>query len=92
MFKKGRDRSKYLEHLPQTEFIGYETLTRENPKLLKEIPLEEGMKALIFDKTPFYPEMGGQTGDVGEITLDTGEIKQVIKVQKFAGVILHIVK
>ncbi|GHV21396.1 hypothetical protein FACS189428_1760 [Clostridia bacterium] len=46
---------------------------------------------LIFDKTPFYPEMGGQMGDFGEIALETGERKTVTNVQKFAGVILHFV-
>jgi alanyl-tRNA synthetase len=59
MFKKGIDWSKYLEGIPQTEFIGYESLEIESPKLLKEIDVE-GKKVLIFDKTPFYPEMGGQ--------------------------------
>jgi alanyl-tRNA synthetase len=47
---------------------------------------------LIFDKTPFYPEMGGQMGDFGEITLESGETKKITSVQKFAGVILHFVE
>jgi len=56
MFKKGIDRSKYLEGIPQTEFIGYEGLSFDSPKLLKEINID-GQKVLIFDKTPCYPEM-----------------------------------
>jgi alanyl-tRNA synthetase len=60
MFKKGTDWSKYLEGIPQTEFIGYAALSTDTPTLLKEIMLEDGQKVLIFDKTPFYPEMGGQ--------------------------------
>ncbi|MDR0859446.1 MAG: hypothetical protein LBO09_00215 [Candidatus Peribacteria bacterium] len=63
MFKKGTDRSKYLEGIPQTEFIGYSALSSNDPKLLKEIVLDTGQTVLIFDKTPFYPEMGGQMGD-----------------------------
>jgi alanyl-tRNA synthetase len=63
MFKKGIDWSKYLEGIPQTEFIGYSALSFSEPKLLKEIELEGGQNVLIFDKTPFYPEMGGQMGD-----------------------------
>jgi alanyl-tRNA synthetase len=59
MFKKGIDWSKYLEGIPQTEFIGYTAFSSDAPQLLKEIDLE-GQKILIFDKTPFYPEMGGQ--------------------------------
>lgn len=91
MFKKGIDRSKYLEGVPQTEFIGYKVLETETPKLLKEIDIE-GQKVLIFDKTPFYPEMGGQTWDSGSIELDSWEIKHIINTQKFAGVILHFIQ
>ncbi|MDR2415175.1 MAG: hypothetical protein LBD75_00740 [Candidatus Peribacteria bacterium] len=90
MFKKGIDWSKYLAGIPQTEFIGYSTFSSDEPQLLKEIDLE-GQKVLIFDKTPFYPEMGGQMGDIGEITLAMGEVKKVYAVQKFAGVILHFI-
>jgi alanyl-tRNA synthetase len=91
MFKKGIDRSKYLEGIPQTAFIGYETLSCTTPTIIKEIDLDE-QKVLIFDKTPFYPEMGGQMGDVGTITLDNGEVKTISNVQKFAGVILHFIE
>jgi alanyl-tRNA synthetase len=90
MFKKGIDWSKYLEGIPQTEFIGYTTFSSDEPQLLKEIDLK-GQKVLIFDKTPFYPEMGGQMGDFGEVTLATGEVKKINTVQKFAGVILHFI-
>lgn len=60
MFQKTADRSKYLEGIPATEFIGYDRLQAENVQLLKDIQTEEGIRILIFDKTPFYPEMGGQ--------------------------------
>jgi hypothetical protein len=40
MFKKGTDWSKYLEGIPQTEFIGYSALSSDTPKLLKTIELE----------------------------------------------------
>jgi alanyl-tRNA synthetase len=89
MFKRGMDWSKYLEEIPQTEFIGYTDLSTDEPKLLKSIELEDGQQVLIFDKTPFYPEMGGQVGDFGVIGLENGEQKTVTQVQKFAGVILH---
>ncbi len=57
MFQKSADRSKYLEGIPATEFVGYEQLEFADAKLLKEIQTEEGIRILIFDKTPFYPEM-----------------------------------
>jgi alanyl-tRNA synthetase len=91
MFKKGTDWSKYLEGIPQTEFIGYSAFSSDHSTLLKTINLPDGQQALIFDKTPFYPEMGGQMGDVGEVTLEDGEVKKVNNVQKFAGVILHFI-
>jgi alanyl-tRNA synthetase len=57
MFQKSVDWSKYLEGIPATEFVGYDSLHYEDSKLLKEIDTEDGQKILIFDKTPFYPEM-----------------------------------
>jgi alanyl-tRNA synthetase len=90
MFKKGIDWSKYLEGIPQTEFIGYSDFSSAEPTLLKALEVE-GQNVLIFDKTPFYPEMGGQMGDFGTITLENGEVKTVSNVQKFAGVILHFI-
>jgi alanyl-tRNA synthetase len=47
---------------------------------------------LVFDKTPFYAESGGQTGDKGQIILDSGEILKVKDVKKYAGVFLHFVE
>ncbi|PZM87516.1 MAG: hypothetical protein DLD55_00925 [candidate division SR1 bacterium] len=91
MFQKAADWSKYLEGIPATEFVGYEQLEFADAKLLKEIDTEEGQKVLIFDKTPFYPEMGGQNGDAGVIELDDGRRLEIVNVQKVAGVILHFV-
>ena len=91
MFQKSADWSKYLEGIPATEFVGYENLNFSDAKLLKEIDTEEGQKVLIFDKTPFYPEMGGQNGDAGVIELDDGRRLEIMNVQKVAGVILHFV-
>lgn len=56
-FQKGTDWSKYLEGIPTTTFTGYDSLELENMKLLKDIQTEDGQRVLIFDKTPFYPEM-----------------------------------
>mgnify|MGYP000900915126 FL=1 len=92
MFQKSADWSKYLEGIPATEFVGYENLNFSDAKLLKEIDTEEGQKVLIFDKTPFYPEMGGQNGDAGMIELDDGRRLEIVNVQKVAGVILHFVR
>ena len=49
--------------LPPTQFMGYESLAEE-AKLLFEVPEEN---VLIFDRSPFYAEAGGQVGDTGVI-------------------------
>ena len=91
MFKKWVDRSKYLEWIPQTKFIWYNEFVTSDVKLLKDFEVN-WQRVLIFDKTPFYPEMGWQTWDKWMIELDNWETIKVINVQTFAWVILHIVE
>lgn len=79
-----------------TEFIGYDNLEYET--VIQDIILENSLvdKAvenqeiiLIFDKTPFYAESGGQVGDTGLILGDEFEIfvKDVKKATN--GLFLH---
>lgn len=82
MFKKGTDWSKYLEGIQPTQFVGYTQLASEEIKLLKDFDVD-GQRVLIFDKTPFYAESGGQTGDKGLLTLDSGEIIKIKDVKKY---------
>ena len=91
MFSKTTDWSKYLEGVGATEFVGYDRLDLENPVLIKDITTDDGVRFLVFDKTPFYPEMGGQVWDSGTIQLDSWEVVHIVNVQKVAGVILHFV-
>lgn len=44
---------------------------------------------LIFNKTNFYCEEGGQSSDIGEIHLKNGAIFQVKGVSKIRGLVLH---
>jgi alanyl-tRNA synthetase len=95
VFKRWIDWAKYLEWIPPTEFVWYENLELENPKLLKDFEIEINWKlqrVLVFDRTPFYAESWWQTWDKGEIILDDGKRLRVIDVQKYAGVFLHFVE
>jgi len=65
-----------------TEFIGYD----QTSAITKLIAIEEqgDYTALVFDKTPFYGESGGQAGDSGKVlSLDKNDIlAEVVDTQK----------
>jgi alanyl-tRNA synthetase len=64
-----------------TEFVGYSSLESES-KLLSKIDLEDGLSALIFNRTPFYGESGGQAGDQGDIWADGKKLSTIVDTQK----------
>ena len=57
--------AKVEEEVGSTEFLGYEKTTSP-AKILAQIE-GEGYVDVVLDKTPFYAECGGQTGDSGVI-------------------------
>jgi len=77
-----------LIRVDKTIFTGYETLKQEGIRLARY--KKEGEKVfLIFDKTPFYGEAGGQIGDTGFIYGD-GVRVEVEDVKKTGGLFIHI--
>ena len=83
-----------LAGLPETEFVGYSDVEC-CAKLLAIITedgrvteISEGECSLIFDRTVFYGEGGGQVGDTGSITAD-GVSLTVTDTKKTNGVFIH---
>ena len=65
---KGADKTQIpavYRDLPQTEFIGRETL--ESPVKVLRVIEHAGQHELVFNRTPFYAESGGQVGDTGAL-------------------------
>src|SRR5258705_11634449 len=54
-----------------TEFTGREE-NESKARVLAVQPLDDGTVEVFLDRTPFYAEAGGQIGDTGTITTDTG--------------------
>lgn len=84
------DRSTYIQWIPATQFVGYDSLDANDMTLLKDFDVN-GQRVLIFDRTPMYAEWGGQTWDRGVVVLDTGEELTIQNVKKYEWVFLHFV-
>ena len=92
------DSSKSLiASLAKTEFLGYEndecvakviSIIRDDEAVSSA---DEGELTVVFDKTVFYGEGGGQVGDSGTITSDKATLT-VLDTKKTDGVYLHNVK
>ncbi len=73
-------------------FMGYDTLRVEDATLVKQRVVKQKNKTLyqlVFDRTPFYAEMGGQVGDTGWIESE-GEKIAIINTVKENDLTIHI--
>lgn len=71
-----------------TVFLGYETLESES-RLLAVEENAKGEVRLVFAETPYYPEMGGQVGDSGEIKFGDTAVKISDTKRSADGKIIH---
>ena len=83
--------------LPKSEFTGYSELTTKTSivALRKDgQPADraaEGDEVEVFlERTPFYAESGGQIGDTGTITTESGRVRVEDTQKPAEGVIAHI--
>ena len=87
--------NKNLVDVPETEFTGYDTASDtarvlaiiDENGVLQEASAEQNVR-IFLDKTPFYPEGGGQVADNGIMSTETGE-GYIFSVEKNDGIIAH---
>ncbi|WP_298208659.1 alanine--tRNA ligase [Ferrimicrobium sp.] len=76
-----------LETLGKTEFLGYEV--EEAVGEIQFVGQEADGLALYVDRTPFYPEGGGQVGDTGWISSNGFRAKVINTDQPVQGIVRH---
>ena len=75
------------------QFTGYDTVEQAGAKLLKSrkvVQKNKEMLQLVFDRTPFYGEMGGEVGDTGIAVAADGEQIKILNTVKENNLTIHI--
>ncbi|GAA4275803.1 alanine--tRNA ligase [Aquimarina mytili] len=76
-------------------FVGYDNLSTDVKitRYRKVSSKKEGeLYQFVFNKTPFYPEGGGQVGDKGYLEATNGDVVYIIDTKKENNLIVHFSK
>ena len=76
-----------FKNIPPTEFTGYTELECEATVLT--VAENDDKFYIVTDKTPFYAEMGGQSGDVGKIKQGDNVVTVINTTKTGDGVYVH---
>ena len=81
-----------LQPFTECNFVGYDVLETE-ARLMKYRTVKAKNKEfiqLVFDRTPFYGEMGGQVGDAGTVVTPGGDTIKILNTVKENNLTIHI--
>lgn len=82
-----------FHHCDSVEFLGYDFTEIDGARLTRHRTVKQKNKEmiqLVFDRTPFYGEMGGQVGDTGYIESENGERIKILDTVKENNLTIHI--
>ena len=76
----------------ESDFVGYDNTSCETEILrYRKVKQKKGeFYQIILRSTPFYAEMGGQTGDRGTLTSADGSVTEIYDTKRENGVAVHL--